>query len=315
MYESSMKDPFLVHMEDKKALCTGITRVLSVLPVNQWQNSLASLTNTTIECMESYMTILNNANGTTPEKDQITQIMEKIGEEMCVLAIAIRTFNLATSKTPCGKEFQENSSLSVFTRVWTSLHHIASTLCHDYEISASLSELLKSAVSLSGTSYNVELLTKVYEIITIMIESSCKDKKLRSLEPIMELVNEIVNAFGQIADTDVEGGTEKDVDVRAGSHKIRQVAEQLVSRFFVLVNGIDMLPAMFSICSCCIRKCPILFMSLNTHSDDNQGQSIFASSITVAVSSIDEKHIDVVRSAMMYLKEVVSMNLNLESVA
>lgn len=307
MYDSSIEDSVSISMDDKKALCTGIARVLAVLHPEQWSHSLLSLTSPTIEYIESLEKVVNNNSGEVTEK--LPQIIERIGEEICVLAIAIRSFNVATSRTT-GENSIDSPAFSVLDRVWPCLNLIASTLCNHPIISASLSELLLVAVSLSEKTQNVLLLTKLYEISITMIDCVCKSDQIRSLDPIMDLVSGIISTFGPIADAVTKlTGSEL---VSNETHKIRDIVEQLTRHSFAVVNTvrsdvqIDMLPAMFTICTSGIQRCPILFMALNTQTDGSQVGQIFSSSITVAISSIDEKHIDVARTAMLYLKEVVS---------
>ena len=170
------------------------------------------------------------------------------------------------------------------------------------------------AVLLSKKNQNVHLLTKIHEIAVTMIDTVCKGNQVKALDPIMDLVSGIVDAFGPIADTDAQvtgSGVVSDE-----TRKVREIVQQLTCRSFSVVNAIgtdaqvDMLPAMFSICTSSIQRCPILFMTLSAQADStSQDGQIFVRSITVAFSSIDQKHVDVARTAILYLKEVVSTNV------
>ena len=305
MYNSSIQGSIKISLDDKTALCTGITRVLAALPPEQWQNSLLSLTNPTIECIDALTKAVTSVGSEVAEDQQISQIIEKIGEEVGVLAIAMRTFNNAKSKSSSEQKQRESPVFAVLHGVWPYLKHIASTLCYHQNISSSLSELLLVAVTLSEKNQDAHLLTKLYEISITMIDSVCKRNQVRSLDPVMDLIGGIINAFGPIADNDVQL-------VDNGVMNIRQIVEELTRRSCSVVNSIkseiqvDALPAMFSVCTCGIQKCPILFMTLNTQADGSQDGQIFVHSIKVAVSSIDERHNNVARTAMFYLKEVVS---------
>jgi hypothetical protein len=310
MYDISIGDSLKISMEDKKALCTGITRVLAVLPPDQWHSSLSSLANPTIECIEAITKVANQMNSKGADATNLPQIIERIAEEISVLAIAIRTFNSATLKRSTESNGVESPVLTVLHRVWPCLNLIASTYSLHNDISSSLSELLLVAVTLSEKNQNVLLLTNIHEIAVSMIDTVCKSNEIRALDPIMGLVSGVVDAFGPIADTDAQ--VRGNGVVSNETRKVREIVEHLTCRSFSAVNAIradaqvDMLPAMFSICTSSIQRCPILFMTLSAQGDGIQDGQIFVRSVTVAFSSIDEKHVDVARTAMLYLKEVVS---------
>ncbi len=313
MYNQSVEDSLSISMDDKKSLCTGITRVLAVLPTQQWLNSLLSLTNPTIECIESTSKVAASINVKDVENENKILVLDRLGEEICILAIAIRTFNIATGKENKDDNSAENPILSVLQRVWPSLTLIASSLCYHHKICASLCELLLVAVSLSENLQNIHLLKNVYEISGTMMASVSKLNRSRELEPIMELVAEIINAFGSTADNrDHTSGMEVTSE---DSGEITDIIEQLINRSFIVVNSIssdaqlDILPSLFSLCTYSIQKCPVLFMSLNNEMIGHTNGELFVSSISVAVSSIDQKHVDACRSAMLYLKEVVSLRI------
>ena len=127
MYDSSIQDSLTISMEDKKALCTGITRVLAVLPPQQWLSSLSSLANPTIEFIDTLTKAADSVNNEGEDKKNMPSIIEKLGEEISVLAIAIRTFNGATSKNSSKETTIENPVLTVLHRVWPCLNLIAAT--------------------------------------------------------------------------------------------------------------------------------------------------------------------------------------------
>ncbi len=307
MYDISFEDSLAIRIDDKKALCTGITRVIAVLPPEQWLSSIISLSNPTIQCIE---VVTEAANGENADSPKMPQIIQRMGEEISVLAIAIRTFDNATIKGAIAKDVVDSPVLTVLNRIWPCLNNIALTYSLHENISSSLSELLLVAVSLSEKNQSMQLLTEIHEKAITMINTICGTNEIRALNPIMDLVSGVVDVFGPIADTDAQ--------VKAGSgvvsnetRKIRYIVEHLTRQSFSAVNTIkneaqiEMLPAMFSICTSGIQRCPILFMTLSTQAGSQDGQ-IFVRSVTVAFSSIDEKNIDVARTAMLYLKEIVS---------
>ena len=296
MYDQSIGDLIVISMEDKKALCTGISRVIVALPKEMWLNSLSSLTNPTIECIAS---LSNTAASISPddlEHENNAQIIERLGEEISILAMTMRAFDMAASKVSKNNEHDMSPVFSVLQSCWPCLTRIASSSSVHHVISASLNEILLVSISLSDSYEHIHLLMQVYEITVIIMETVAKSSQLLALEPIMELISDILNRFGPIGDAEATG-------------QIREIIKQLLSRSFTLVNSIttdaqlDVLPAMFSICTSGIQKCPISFISLNS---DQTDEHLFVSSISVAVSSISRKHADVARAAMLYLKEAVS---------
>ena len=296
MYDQSIVDLIVISMEDKKALCTGISRVIVALPKEMWLNSLSSLTNPTIECIAS---LSNTAASISPddlEHENNAQIIERLGEEISILAMTMRAFDMAASKVSKTNEHDMSPVFSVLQSCWPCLTRIASSSSVHHVISASLNEILLVSISLSDSYQHIHLLMQVYEITVIIMETVAKSSQLLALEPIMELISDILNRFGPIGDAEATG-------------QIREIIKQLLSRSFTLVNSIttdaqlDVLPAMFSICTSGIQKCPISFISLNS---DQTDEHLFVSSISVAVSSISRKHADVARAAMLYLKEAVS---------
>lgn len=310
MYDPSKADSIDIDIEDKKALCSGITRVLAVLSPDLRLNALLSLSNPTIECTESLMKVASrNSVENTPQIDE-QQIVERLGGEISILAITIRTFHAATSKEQLEEKPPDDPVLTVLDRIWPSVTYIASSLCVHQNISSALSELLLVVFSFSGIYKNIHLLTHLYDISATMMESVGKSNDIRAIDPVMDLVSEVVKTFGPIAEAVPQTNRMKEMSDE--SLKIRELVQQLLMRSFHLVNSIttefqsDMLPPMFSICTAGIQKCPVLFMSLNTQADVNADGQIFVNSIKIAVSSIDSKHVDLARSAMLYLKEIVS---------
>jgi len=295
MYDQSIRDLIVISMEDKKALCTGISRVIVALPKEMWLNSLSSLTNPTIECIASLSNTAASISPDDSEHENNAQIIERLGEEISILAMTMRAFDMAASKVS-NNEHDMSPVFSVLQSCWPCLTRIASSSSVHHVISASLNEILLVSISLSDSYQQIRLLMQVYEITIIIVETVAKSSQLLALEPIMELISDILNRFGPIGDAEATG-------------QIREIIKQLLSRSFILVNSIttdaqlDVLPAMFSICTSGIQKCPISFMSLNS---DQTDEHLFVRSISVAVSSISRKHADVARAAMLYLKEAVS---------
>jgi len=321
MYNSSLDDGLKISMEDRKALCTGITRVLAVLPQDQWISSLSHLSTPTIECIEVVTKRADELKGKVDSVILIPRIIERMSEEISVLAIAIRTFNHATIKSSSDAtgNGSENPVRAVLHRVWPCINHIATTYCLYENISSSLSEFLLVAVSLSETHENVHLLTKICETAVTMIDTISNSVEPKAIEPILGFVKGVIDAFGHTADAVVKISSAGCANENKDARQVRDIVEQLTCRVFrqlpsnedLMRSGaqVEVLPAIFSICSACIQICPFLFLTLSIESDDSQNTRLFLQSVNIAISSLKDKHIDVARTAMMFIKEVVLLSI------
>lgn len=310
MYESSNINVNQSNIEEKKALCTGVTRVIAVLPREQWQTSLLSLANQPIALIDNLMKMADQMSSKGGEMISVTNILENIANEIVVLTIIIRTFNSATEKNASKAEDIDTSALSLLEKLWSYVELLASTQNTNDFLFSALSELLLVPVSMSGKTNNVHLLQKINDVMNKMIESVSKSNSIKALHPIMELVSGIIDILGPLADSDAKA--EGNQVMSNETHKIREVVEHLTSRSLYLLLSLNsdsklgLLPKMFSICTSGIQRCPILFTTIRSQTDASTKETLFAHTITSACTSIDQKYTDVSRAALLYLKEVVS---------
>ena len=309
VYTSPCDDHSVVSIDDRKALCTGITRVLAVLSPDQWPSSLSTLASPTIECIETLLQSINETHG-SPYNAKLEQYISRMSEEICVLASALRSFHSFAKKQPNSSSAQvKNPLLALLHRVWPCVTHIAKTFSSHEIVISSLSEFLLIVISLNDEGNDVALLTEACEIaVAIMDVASQQEKQSCNLLPIMEFVEEMIDIFGLQA----EGQATNTIPTNELTKQIQTIVEHLIRKSFRVIRGqteqanVDALPGLFSICRACIRRCPILFMSLNVSTDEPNSESICAASLNAAMSFVNNRQVDVVRAAMLYLNETVS---------
>ena len=306
MYDSSNVNSGVIDIEDKKALCSGVTRVISVLSEEKWQESLLSLTNEPIALIDTLTKTADQFSTSDSDSNVISALLEKIANEILVLSIIIQTFNNATKK-----HVGDAPALSILQKVWPFVNLLASTQNGNQFLFPCLSELLLVAVSMSGETNNINLIQNIDEVISKMMESVSKSNETKALHAVMELVSGTIESLGQLADNDAKNqGNEV---MSKETHKMREIVEQLISRslnLFQALNDdtkVDLLPKIFSICTSSIQRCPVLFTAIELQTTNVNSEKILIHTITLAVTSVDQKHTDVARAALLYLKEIVSL--------
>mmetsp|Transcript_5201 Transcript_5201/g.5922 ORF Transcript_5201/g.5922 Transcript_5201/m.5922 type:complete len:294 (-) Transcript_5201:712-1593(-) len=152
-----------------------------------------------------------------------------------------------------------------------------------------------------------------------MIDTISNSVEPKAIEPILGFVKGVIDAFGHTADAVVKISSAGCANENKDARQVRDIVEQLTCRVFrqlpsnedLMRSGaqVEVLPAIFSICSACIQICPFLFLTLSIESDDSQNTRLFLQSVNIAISSLKDKHIDVARTAMMFIKEVVLLSI------
>lgn len=303
MYDSDI-NLSSVDIEDKKALCTGVTRVIAVLSQEQWQISLLSLISKPIGLIESLTKSADEINSKGGDLNSVSKILEKIADEILIIAIIVRTFNSATEKNA----YNAPAALTILEKVWPYVNLLASTQSDTDFLFSSLSELLLVAVSISGETENLNVLQKIDDVMNKMIECVSQSSNQKALHPIMELVSGIIDTLGPLVNSDIKN----DIKMSDETSKMREIVHQLTSRSLYLIlalnvdSKVDLLPKMFSICTSGMQKCPNLFMTIPSRTDVLPEEKLVFCTITMACTSIDQKHVDVARAALLYLKEIVS---------
>ena len=117
-----------IGIDDKKALCGEISRVLSILPLEKWTTSLSILANPTIQCIKTATEIADGQILGNNDHEKITKIISRISEEICVLATILRTFYRASMKIVKAIDSinkLEVPILTVLQDIWPLISHIA----------------------------------------------------------------------------------------------------------------------------------------------------------------------------------------------
>ena len=302
MYSNEGNDLNFASLDDRKSLCTGITRVLAVLPPDQWVSSLTTLTNPTIECIENLLKSISE-NQISADKSKLGERVTRISDEICVFASALRTFHASAKKQA------KVPLLSLLHRIWPLVTHIAKTLSTQELIISSLCEFLLIVISLNDDGKDVGLLKEASEIAIAIMDFASNEHTQCHVMPIMEFVEQIIETFGHLAEAQVSVISPLPATIGL-TQQMRDIVEHLLRKAFHVIQGqsekenVDALPGLFSVWGACIRRCPCLFFSLNV--SVASAESLCTASLNVARSSVTSKQIDVVRSTLLYLYEAVS---------
>jgi hypothetical protein len=315
VYSTSGENGAAVDIEDRIALCTGITRIISVLPYDKWSYSLSNLAGSTIQCIERLLASIKDDTERLAEQENLDARVIIISEEFRIFACIVRTFHEALKSQSNFDLDQRNLPLlNLLQKVWPSVTHVAKTLCRNELVISSISEILLTVISLHRDGQDSALLNEASGIAESIMDSvSGEQHLLRNISPVMDFVKEMVESFGYKADGHAV--------TKACSHlssplsydsSIQQVMEKLLRKSFHMLENnqfnLDILLGLFSVSQSCIRHCPTLFMSLN--SAHNQTENVYSTMVKAAVSSITTRHIDLIRASLLYLNEIVSLQLH-----
>ncbi len=306
-------------IDDRKALCTGITRVIAVLPADQWASSLSSQVTPTIQCIEM-MVKGASLYPSNIEKPKFEQYISRMSEEIGVLAIALRTFNSFAKKNNNTTSDVKAPLLSLLNRIWPTITSISRNFSAYEVVVSSLSDFLLIVVSLNEDGENLSLIAEAVEIAIAILDTSTHQKyATSSINPILNFVEEAIDTFGHQAELHAIGGfTSPTTPLTETMHKIVQ---HMVQKSFSAIPATgdennaqeDILPGIFAICRACIRRCPVLLMTLS-YADGNFSQSMFAASLGASVSAIGNRQAEVVRDALLYLNDCVSFSCLFRSI-
>lgn len=329
-----------IGLDDKKALCGGISKVLAVLPPEKWSTSLSVLASPTMQCIKNVTNIAdgsisvgNNSDNTTKE----CEIISRMSEEICVLATILRTFYYATLKKIKAGDVAKDSGnpiLPVLRSVWPCLTHIAQKYSSNENISFALGEFLSAIVSIEDNANGRVLLKDTCEmaVLVMTIVTTQSSNNLASLVPMMDFVAGAVSAYGHIADTDASSITIGNHAPNVDNKEVQDIIVQLIHRCFEIIQPalapkseqipVNTVPpadaigdrkcpkavaGLFSVCSSCVKRCPMLFVTMKGRHCIREDDGIFHRSVETAVLWIGDKDVNVSTSSMLFLKEVVSV--------
>ena len=315
VYSSPETNDNITGIDDRKALCSGITRVLAVLPPDQWSSSLSTLATPTIECIEVLLKAINAMQG-SKDKARLEFYISRMGDEICVFATALRTFhNIAKKQRNVRPEQLKSPLLSLLHRVWPCVTHIARTFSTREDTISSLSEFLLIVISLNDDGKDVTLLKEASDIAAASMDATSQQQAPCNISAIMYFVEEVINIFGHKAETQAASLMSlSSQPTNEVTHQMHCIVESLLRKSFSVIRqqteqtNVDALPGLFAICKACIGRCPILFMSLHVSAEPSNSDRIFPASLSAAITYVASKRVDVVRAALLYLNEIVSRN-------
>ena len=349
-YENANSMEGKIVINDRVTLCSGICRVLAVLPSDQWSSSLIVLAQPTLECLEN-MTKLADSIIYDPSivkkkgsATQLSLILTRVAEEIRILSTMTRTFNQTATMVNDNTEItgrEDHPIFPFFRQVWSCLTHIAQKLGSYECISNALSDFLTVSVSIkhiSNTSSSHLILRDLSEMAATIMGIVTKSKNSSSLVPVLEFVAETIETYGDVAEESVihviSGST---ASAPAYANNIKDIIDRLLYLSFETVHTslakgseqgrgqmpyesssrmetdldkkiLDYLSGFFTMLTSCINRCPILLINLRFRfAQEDDG--IFERTMDTAVSAVSGKESEVSRSAMVYLKSVVSNSI------
>jgi len=230
-----------IGIDDKKALCGGISRVLAVLPSEQWSTSLSILASPTIQCIKTVTDIADGSILGDSDLEKITEIISRMSEEICVLATILRTFYNATlKKFKTGDAVKDSGGpiLTVLRSVWPCLTHIAQKYSSDENVSFALGEFLLAIVSIEDNTNGRVLLKDICEMAILVMNIVTQSNKPASLVPMMGFVVGAVSAYGHIADTDASSTPIGNRAPDIGNREVQDIIVHLIHRCFEIIQPV-----------------------------------------------------------------------------
>lgn len=327
-----------IEIADRETLCSGICRVLAVLPADQWSSSLTVLVQPTIDCLENTTKIADGIiqSPTKQNPPQLHNLLSRISEEIRILSTITRIFSRTTvNDDTAGGNGDINPLFPIFQLVWPILTHVAQNFGAYDSISNVLSDFLTVAVSIKDDSNAHNFLKDLSEMAATIMSIVVKSKESSSLVPILEFVAETTEIYGHLAEecAILELSSTAMPSVKAKHTK--DIIDRLLYLSFETVNTSltkgseqgrgqmpfesssrlentqkkktsEFLSGFFSILTSCINRCPTLLIHLRFRSE-LEDDGIFVRSVDTAASAINEKESEVSRSAMIYLKSVIML--------
>jgi len=325
-----------IGIDDKKALCGGISKVLAVLPPEKWSTSLSVLASPTMQCIKTVTNIADGSILGTNDDTKVSEIISRMSEEICVLATILRTFYYATlKKIKAGDVAQDsgNPILPVLRSVWPCLTHIAQKYSSNENISFALGEFLSAIVSIEDTANGRLLLKDTCEMAVLVMNIVTQSNKLASLVPMMDFVAGAVSAYGHLANTDASSIAIGNHAPTVDNKEVRDIIVHLIHRCFEIIQPAlapqsEQIPVktvppadavgdrkcpkavagLFSVCSSCVKICPMLFVTMKGRHCIREDDGIFHRSVETAVLWIGDKEVNVSTSSMLFLKEVFQLS-------
>jgi len=322
-----------IGIDDRKTLCSGISRVVAVLPSDQRSTSLSALVNPTFQCIETVTKITEGLVTGNGGHEKANELISRMSEEIYVLATILRTFYHATSNN--GAKDSIEPILTILRRVWPFLTHIAQKYGSNTNISFAIGDFLLVAISMEDRGLLKVICDVAIQVMNVVSESN----NPTSLVPMMEFIVGTLSSYGQIADIDVCSSVTENTISSAEEKEVRNILECLIHRCFEIIQptfvprsdqGIGQNPldstvkmdvvvekkyheavaGLFSVCTSCVQKCPLLFLTLKGRHSDSEDDGFFPRSVGTAVAWVGDNDANVSRASMLFLKEVFQLSKN-----
>ena len=323
-----------IKVEDREALCSGLCRVLAALPSDQWTASLSALATPTVECLETSSKKAEELAGKDAEQ---FLVLERIADEIKLLSVIVRTFRNASAKRESADKDPNPSLVNMLHRAWPCLSRVSEKLGSCAVISRSLSYLLTCCVAVQQSDAEHEFFLQVCNLASNVMAavkaSNGQSEKHSTQAPMLHFVQEAIDMYGHIAESVVRG-TGKSTNADQNLHKILdrllvlsfEAVEEAAGAIWTsggehqqqgekageaspppppaarpMINSPDELAAMFSLLTVALRRSPVLLLSLSS------GKDSFSRAIQASTAAMNEKEVDVSRSALLFLKTMVDL--------
>jgi len=333
-YESANSGEENIKVEDRGALCSGLCRVLAALPSDQWVSSLTALATPTIQCLEAASKKAEELAGKDAE---LFPILDRMADEIKLLSVMVRTFRSAAGKSESSGNDPNPALIAILHRAWPCLSHVSEKLGSYAMISRSLSDLLTCCVAVQRNDSEHELFLQVCNmaanIMATVKSSNGESEKHSTQAPMLHFVEEAFDIYGHVGET-VARGTSKSTTADLNLHKI---LDRLLVLSFAAVEEAagtmwasdgeqqqrgekageaspppspskhpvnkspDELAAMFSLLTVALRRSPALLINLSS------GKDSFSRAVQAGTVAMNEKEIDVSRSALIFLKTLADL--------
>ena len=326
-----------IKINDRIALCSGICRVLVILPSKQCSPSLNALAQPTIESVEDITNYTEGCKKKTGENSNdynlSIHVLSRIAEEIMILSTMIRTFNNATSKN---NDILTDSSVhplfTVLKRLWPCLSYAAEKYSWNEFISSAMSEFLIASICIKDDSSAKTFFTDICQVATTIIKKVTQAQSVASLVPILDFIKCAIETYGRIAESEKSYSSTRTLLDNKEDKKVGRIIEQLIYLSYDSVQAsylwndaqaiakinfsvkikekkhvnhgnLDAQSGMFSILMSCVQRCPVLLINLLPNAGE---KGIFFNLIDSALIILNEKQSGVVRNAILFMKEVVS---------
>eukprot|EP00563_Minutocellus_polymorphus_P006543 CAMPEP_0181034076 /NCGR_PEP_ID=MMETSP1070-20121207/7616_1 /TAXON_ID=265543 /ORGANISM="Minutocellus polymorphus, Strain NH13" /LENGTH=1222 /DNA_ID=CAMNT_0023111583 /DNA_START=327 /DNA_END=3995 /DNA_ORIENTATION=- len=333
-YTSANSEEENIKVEDREALCSGLCRVLAALPSDQWVSSLTALATPTIQYLEAASKKAEELVG--KEAEQFT-ILDRMADEIKLLSVMVRTFRNAARKSESSDKDPNPALIAVLHRAWPCLSHVSEKLGSYAMISRSLSDLLTCCVAVQQSDSEHEFFLQVCNmaanIMAAVKSSNGESEKHSTQAPMLHFVEEAVDIYGHVAET-VARGTSKSTNADLNLHKILdrllvlsfEAVEEAAGAIWAsgsehqqqgetageaspppppaarpINKSPDELAAMFSLLTVALRRSPVLLLNLSS------GKDLFSRAVQAGTVAMNEKEVDVSRSALIFLKTLADL--------